>query len=55
MMVSLERRVWRPILLRSTPSRSTLPSSPTSMSRKRRRERLDLPAPVRPQIPIFSP
>mmetsp|Transcript_58832 Transcript_58832/g.187797 ORF Transcript_58832/g.187797 Transcript_58832/m.187797 type:complete len:248 (+) Transcript_58832:136-879(+) len=48
------RSLCSPISLVSTPSRVTRPSNGSTM-RKRARKSEDLPDPVRPQIPIFSP
>ena len=52
MMVSLERRSCSPILEISTPSMTIFPPA-DSRIRNRATVRLDLPAPVRPKIPIW--
>lgn len=52
MMVSWERRSWRPMSATLTPS---MRISPSAASRMRNRQRVidDLPAPVRPTIPTW--
>ena len=52
MMEMRLRRSWSPISLESTPSTVTCPNGSTSLNRTEIRE--DLPAPVRPTIPIWQ-
>ena len=52
--VSRDLSSWRPSRETSCPSTVTDPPL-GSIIRKRARARLDLPAPVRPHTPIFSP
>mmetsp|Transcript_30932 Transcript_30932/g.62733 ORF Transcript_30932/g.62733 Transcript_30932/m.62733 type:complete len:214 (-) Transcript_30932:48-689(-) len=54
MIDSCRRRSSSPMVLTSNPSSSILPSESSQM-RKRATASVDLPAPVRPTTPIFSP
>lgn len=53
MIVILDRRRWSPILEILTPFIVILPST-ASIIRKSANVREDLPAPVRPTIPIYD-